>query len=327
MKFFAIVALAMFATTNAQSAVTAASVTRTTLVQGATPGDVVLTFTATTAVAPAGTVTLTPSADIFTNAPTGCTSVSTSGTTSGTQAVTSVAVAGTPKVLTITLVSGTASNKYDAADVVVLTCTGNLAVNPAAATALTFNVKTNTDLTEVAATGYTTTAGFAAFTATRASLVTAADPGNLIVTITPKVLIAATSGTITLIPSTNIFDADSASATTCTVVITGGSGAEPTMTAAVSLTASAQQVVLTMGSAGTDTIAVDEVATITCTGNMAVVNGAAASAVTFGVKTSGDTTGLTAQTGYTIAAASAASSTASVGMLTMLALAGVAMRQ
>merc|ERR1711935_656786 len=112
--------------------------------------------------------------------------------------------------------------------------------------------------------------------------------------------IAATSGTITLIPSTNIFDADSASATTCTVVITGGSGAEPTMTAAVSLTASAQQVVLT---------------------------GAAASAVTFGVKTSGDTTGLTAQTGYTIAAASAASSTASVGMLTMLALAGVAMRQ
>merc|ERR1712086_826871 len=217
MKFFAIVALAMFATTNAQSAVTAASVTRTTLVQGATPDDVVLTFTATTAVAPAGTVTLTPSADIFTNAPTGCTSVSTSGTTSGTQAVTSVAVAGTPKVLTITLVSGTASNKYDAADVVVLTCTGNLAVNPAAATALTFNVKTNTDLTEVAATGYTTTAGFA--------LVTAADPGNLIVTITPKVLIAATSGTITLIPSTNIFDADSASATTCTVVITGGSGA------------------------------------------------------------------------------------------------------
>merc|ERR1711935_410021 len=258
MKFFAIVALAMFATTNAQSAVTAASVTRTTLVQGATPGDVVLTFTATTAVAPAGTVTLTPSADIFTNAPTGCTSVSTSGTTSGTQAVTSVAVAGTPKVLTITLVSGTASNKYDAADVVVLTCTGNLAVNPAAATALTFNVKTNTDLTEVAATGYTTTAGFAAFTATRASLVTAADPGNLIVTITPKVLIAATSfttsGTIALTPSTNIFDADSASATTCTVVITGGSGAEPTMTATVSLTASAQKVILTMGSAGTDTI-------------------------------------------------------------------------
>merc|ERR1711935_304546 len=304
MKFFAIVALAMFATTNAQSAVTAASVTRTTLVQGATPGDVVLTFTATTAVAPAGTVTLTPSADIFTNAPTGCTSVSTSGTTSGTQAVTSVAVAGTPKVLTITLVSGTASNKYDAADVVVLTWTGNLAVNPAAATALTFNVKTNTDLTEAAATGYTTTAGFAAFTATRASLVTGADPGNLIVTITPKVLIPATSfttsGTIALPPSPNIFDADSASATTCTVVITGGSGAEPTMTAAVSLTASAQQVVLTMGSAGTDTIAVDEVATITCTGNMAVVNGAAASA---------------------------ASSTASVGMLTMLALAGVAMRQ
>merc|ERR1711935_881698 len=216
----------------------------------------------------------------------------------------SVAVAGTPKVLTITLVSGTASNKYDAADVVVLTCTGNLAVNPAAATALTFNVKTNTDLTEVAATGYTTTAGFAAFTATRASLVTA----------TPKVLIAATSGTITLTPSTNIFDADSASATTCTVVITGGSGAEPTMTATVSLTASAQKVILTMGSAGTDTIAVDEVATITCTGNMAVVNGAAASAVT---------SGLTAQTGYTIAAASAASSTASVGMLTMLALAGM----
>jgi len=218
-----------------------------------------------------------------------------------------------------------------ASTLITITCTDNLAANAAAATAITFSVETETDTTALAAqTGYATTTSFTAFTATRASLVTAADPGNLVVTITPKVLIAASTGslagTITLTPSVNIFDVDG-SGTACTVAITGGSGTEPTVTAAVSLTASAQKVILSLGSAATDTIEVDEVATITCTGNMAAVNGAAASAVTFGVATSADTTGLAVQAGYTIAAASAASSTASVSMLTMLALAGVAMRQ
>merc|ERR1719440_646552 len=77
MKFFALVALAVFATANAQTAVTAVTPSRSTGndVAGAAGGNLVVTFTATTQIpSNTGTISVATAGPFFTaNADTPCT--------------------------------------------------------------------------------------------------------------------------------------------------------------------------------------------------------------------------------------------------------------
>jgi len=295
----------------------------TNLMTGKAGGDLTFVFTPTTALPASGTITLTPSAELFTaDAASACTATVAGASTAPTFASATVSGTGGTQIITFTL-NGAGTDIVAAGAAATVVCTTNLAVNTAAG-AITFGLVTSTDLEAATAqTGYTIVAVTAQWTsAARTSVVSGAAGGDLTVIFAPTTALPA-SGTITLTPSSSLFTADGA--TTCTA--STAAATNPTFASAtVSGTASTQLITFTLNAAGTDIVAADAACTIVCTNNLAV-NGAAG-AVTFSIATSTDATALTAQTGYTITAAtSAASSTASVSMLTMLTLAAVAMRQ
>merc|ERR1719353_65732 len=330
LKFFALVALTVLATANATS-VTGASVFRGNLMTGVA-GDLVIKFTPTTALAVGNTITLTVSSftgeAIFSasDASTSCTAALATGTAPGFTTL----VSGTETILTLTL-----TGQGIAAGVeTTITCAAanNLAVNGAVNNVVQFQIQTTTDSTDTdLATGYTITNKMVGWTsASRTSLVTGEDGGSLTFKFTPLTTLAHSGpDTITLTPDQGLFSAMDAS-THCTATLNGGATA-PKFTSMV--TDSHYQAsgttedpylgkTLTLTLFGQD-IAAGTEATVVCTTNLAK-NSATEGDVKFSISTSKDIGELAAQTGYTLAAAS---STSSVSMLTMLALAGVAMRQ
>merc|ERR1719421_2398971 len=139
----------------------------TSLVTGLAGGDLVVKFTPTTEVAAGGTLTITPSANIFTaDAATKCTATSDGTAVAVTDADTKTVGA----VLTVKMTA-----KLPAAKAVVITCTDNLKVNGAAGDKITFNFKTSADAALISgATGYTITAAPAATKAPTAAATVAA---------------------------------------------------------------------------------------------------------------------------------------------------------
>ena len=128
--------------------VTWTSATRTSTVTGVDGGDLVVSFTPSTAVPQNGTVTITPSANLFTaDAATTCTATSDGNNV----AVTSAATVGAILTVTMGAELGTSA--------AVITCTDNLAVNGAQGDEITFAIETSTDTTPLTGqTGYTVTA-------------------------------------------------------------------------------------------------------------------------------------------------------------------------
>merc|ERR1719331_327934 len=139
MKFFALVALAVFATANASTAVTDVTPSRSTGndVAGAAGGNLVVTFTATTQIPNTGTITVATAGPFFTaNADTPCTATVTQadGTTAVTPAPTFAAGAGgtassgditghggATETLTLTMGGGT-NDVVAAGHIITITC-------------------------------------------------------------------------------------------------------------------------------------------------------------------------------------------------------------
>jgi len=270
----------------------------TSTVKSEASGDLVFAFTPRETVAATKFVTLTASEAIFAATATCTCTIKTSVTASSAGTV----VAITSGDATSTTALKITSNGDMLKDVVnVITCTANLANNGATAQAVTFTLESNVgqDATPWGIPGYTLAAAKSVTwgSVTRAtSVVSALAGGDLVVTFTPNTAVAS-AGIVTITPSSNIFTADAA--TTCTAT-SGGKAATVTSSATVGAVLK-----VTMGAALTPGYA----AVITCTTNLA--NNGAAGAITFAIETSTDTVGLTAQTGYTITAASASNYTGS----------------
>merc|ERR1719331_2146036 len=290
----------------------------TNLMTGMAGGDLVMVIAPVTDLPAGGTITVTPSAALFSADGASACTASNSATTNPTFASATVSGTGGTQIITFTLGAG-ATDVIATTIATTITCTDNLAVNTAAG-AITFGLVTSTDLEAATAqTGYTIVARTCPLwgSAARATLTTGVAGGDLTVTFTTTAALPA-GETITLTPSVKLFTADDAS-TTCSVAV--ATGTTPTATTAVTSTGT----VLTLTTVGQQIVAGVQT-TLVCSTNLDV--NTAAGAVTFSIATQQDTTTLAGQTGYTITAAtSAASSTASVSMLTMLALAAVAMRQ
>merc|ERR1711934_1107641 len=290
----------------------------TNLMTGMAGGNLVMVIAPVTALPAGGTITVTPSAELFSADGASACTASNSATTNPTFASATVSGTGGTQIITFTLGAG-ATDVIATTIATTITCTDNLAVNTAAG-AITFGLVTSTDLEAATAqTGYTIVARTCPLwgSAARATLTTGVAGGDLTVIFTTTAALPA-GETITLTPSVKLFTADDAS-TTCSVAV--ATGTAPTTTTAVTSTGT----VLTLTTVGQQ-IGAGVQTTLVCSTNLDV--NTAAGAVTFSIATQQDTTTLAGQTGYTITAAtSAASSTASVSMLTMLALAAVAMRQ
>jgi len=305
----------------------------TNLMTGMAGGDLVMVIAPVTDLPAGGTITVTPSAALFSADGASACTASNSATTNPTFASATVSGTGGTQIITFTLGAG-ATDVIATTIATTITCTDNLAVNTAAG-AITFGLVTSTDLEAATAqTGYTIVARTCPLwtSAARATTTTGVAGGDLTVIFTTTASLA-NSQTITLTPSADIFSADGDTSCTASTAATTNPAFVSTLTGTaankgvVSDTSTAQKITFTLAATTTDIVAANTAVTIVCTDNLAV-NGAAASAVTFSIATQTDTTTLAGQTGYTITAAtSAASSTASVSMLTMLALAAVAMRQ
>merc|ERR1719331_2344289 len=294
MKFFALVALALVATSDASTVAAVTATRSTSLVAGAAGGNLVLSVTASNAgnIAASGTITAVVDGNIFSaDGDTACTATAedasgTAVTTAPTFVSTLTGTAANKGVVTnqgtgtetITFTMGAVNTDILADDhKIIITCTGNLATNAATATTYTFSVTTSGDTT--AATGaYTlqTTPvwGSAARGTAATALMVGQAGGDLVLKFTPTTQIAA-GGTATFTASEAIFTAGGNSAATSTSVL----------------------VVTFVGQA----LATNVEATITCTANLAD-NGATAQAVTFGLVTSADLNALATQTGYTLTA-------------------------
>merc|ERR1719460_30486 len=314
MKFFALVALALVATSDASTVAAVTATRSTSLVAGAAGGNLVLSVTASNAgaIAASGTITAVVDGNIFSaDGDTACTATAedasgTAVTTAPTFVSTLTGTAANKGVVTnqgtgtetITFTMGAVNTDILADDhKIIITCTGNLATNAATATTYTFSVTTSGDTT--AATGaYTlkTTPvwGSAARGTAATALMVGQAGGDLVLKFTPTTQIAA-GGTATFTASEAIFTAGgNSAATTCTTAVATGTAPTSTTTSATSMSV---LVVTFVGQA----LATNVEATITCTANLAD-NGATAQAVTFGLVTSADLNALATQTGYTLTA-------------------------
>merc|ERR1719506_485370 len=327
MKFFALVALALVATSDASTVAAVTATRSTSLVAGAAGGNLVLSVTASNAgaIAASGTITAVVDGNIFSaDGDTACTATAedasgTAVTTAPTFVSTLTGTAANKGVVTnqgtgtetITFTMGAVNTDILADDhKIIITCTGNLATNAATATTYTFSVTTSGDTT--AATGaYTiqTTPvwGSAARGTAATALMVGQAGGDLVLKFTPTTQIAA-GGTATFTASEAIFTAGgNSAATTCTTAVATGTAPTSTTTSA---TSTSVLVVTFVGQA----LATNGEATITCTANLAD-NGATAQAVTFGLVTSADLT-FTFTPTTAIAATGTATITASEALYT-----------
>merc|ERR1711966_161307 len=338
------------------------SAARTSVVAGtasANAGDLKVKFTPKNALAPGGTIKLEAyqagglTALVFgSDAQKACTVKVGSGSDLASSTPSEIAVA--TNVLSIKL-GADATDKLDAGVEATIVCAkAGLEAIPALASTsannvYTFAIETTSDLVKnTGLTGYTVTGSSVTWgSATRSSLVGGVN-GTLTFKFTPTVALAA-SDTITLTSSSAIFAyPDTAVACTVTAVADLASGtAKPTFVAATTKSDTTLKLILTLGTtAATDVVAATKEATVLCNSNLAAAPGH--THVYFDIKTSKDVEPLTNQTGYTrdpaptptpTAAATpaattanttstvAAASTTSVNMITIVALAAVALRQ
>jgi len=132
------------------------------------------------------------------------------------------------------------------------------------------------------------------------------DPVQLVFKFNPNTEIAAT-GTVTLTADQFVYATVGSSVVTCTATTTHATtGDDAVVTVGTSVVSSSPHVTngrtLVVTMSGSQQFTLGQEAEITCTGDLAV-NGDSGTVVKFDVETSGDTTALTAQTGYTTAAA------------------------
>merc|ERR1719201_1143263 len=188
-----------------------------------------------------------------------------------------------------------------ASKVVQITCpNAQLAANPAAGD-IQFQVKTSADST------YTTLATGYAVVAAASPTWTSALPNTLCATSTPTSLVlkfkpntkGANAGTVKLTADKEIFAADAA--TTCTAKEISTATGVATAVAVNSAAVTGTKKILTVTSAAKLAVLGHEVE-VTCTSNLAPIT-AKDDVVKFSLETSGDTTGITTQTGYTAIAA------------------------
>jgi len=221
--------------------------------------------------------------------PQGCTTTS----DGVAQAVASSGTSGNDLHLTM---SGTLA----AGRVATVTCPGAMSPHTAGSPAeVQFSALSSADNVPV---GYSAGSGYTVLAGTQATWIaarrgtgyqTGAGGGSLTVRFKPSTQISGSAATITITPSQTLWSADGATA--CTVK--SGGVAKP-ITSAVAAGA-ALTVTLRAGAV----LYADLAAEVACSDNLAVNGGLGA--VTFTFATSGDTTPLTAQTGYTIVALSA----------------------
>merc|ERR1711959_756283 len=287
------------------SIVAAASVTWTSATVGAAyvglaPGAITFSFKPNKAIAATNVVTITANKEIFTaDGATTCTATTILGATTGlagSAAVTSGTVSGTKKILKV-IMNAALTTGYAA----TITCTDNLAVNPAAG-AVTFSIETTTDTTALTAqTGYTTvaavTSALAGVPRGTSTVKSEAAPGDLVFAFTPRETVAATK-ILTLTASEAIFAATATCTCTAKTSVTASSAGT---TVALTSGAATSTTVLKVTSNGN--MLKDVVNVITCTANMAA-NGATAQAVTFTLKSDvGQDATVWGIPGYTLAAA------------------------
>merc|ERR1711959_469528 len=189
-----------------------------------------------------------------------------------------------------------------AGTVIAVTCTDQMADNPAAG-AVGFQVKTSRgDTTDTPKeTGYTTVAAASAIwgSVKPNSLCATVTPANVVLKFTPNTAVAA-DGTVKLTADKVIF---TGTAPTCTATQISPATAATVKSTAVD--ADKKVITVTMTTA-LETLGQEVV--LTCAGNLAA-NAAQGDVVKFAFETSGDTTALAAtQTGYTTTAACASSS-------------------
>merc|ERR1711934_814180 len=277
MKFFALVALTVFATANA-STVASVTASRTSEITGTDGGNLVLVITAGAGVVADTTgtiaVAVTGGGLFSDDGDTSCTATvagvtpapNFKSTETGNAANKGVVTNQGTATETITFTMGTATSDTLAANgVITITCTDNLvAKNAATVTTYTFSATTSGDITAATGTYALTETSSTAFTASRGTgatnLMTGMPGGDLTFSSTPP--------------------------TFTTKTVSGASGS--------------QVLTLTLDSANTAIVAATKAATIVCTDNLA--NNPAAGAVTFNFATGTDTSALAAQTGYTIGA-------------------------
>jgi len=335
------------------------SAARTSVVGGTTSanaGDLIVKFTPKNALAKLGTIKLKAfkagvlSALVFgSDANKACTVKVGAGADLASGTATDIAVA--TNVLSIKLgstglVAGTEATIVCAkADLEAIPALDGTAAN----NVYTFSIETTSDLVEnTARTGYTVTGSSVTWgSATRSSLVGGVN-GTLTFKFTPTVALA-NGDTITLTSSSAIF-AYAATPVACAVTAVAdlASGtAKPAFVAATTKSDANKKILtLTLAATATDVVAATKQATVLCSSNLAAAAGH--THVYFDIKTSKDVEALTNQTGYTRAAAPtptptaaatpaattanststvAAASTTSVNMITIVALAAVALRQ
>jgi hypothetical protein len=263
----------------------------------------VLTFTPNTEIATTGTVKLTADKAIFAaDAAATCTATTTKPATGASAAVEvdTAVVTGTKKILTVTM-KGT--QQFTLGYSAVITCTSNLAVNPAAG-AVVFGIETSGDTLALATsqTGYTTAPavawGGAIRTLSNLKDATNTVAGELVFWFTPSLEIAA-GGTITLESDTEL--ATAIANTVCTVKGNDGATTIPTSDTAAQIKWTSKKILLV--TTKTTAIVANKVASISCANAQLDANGAAAADVKFKVKTSADTADTALTTGYSVVAA------------------------
>jgi len=265
---------------------------KTSLVTGQSPEEVYVTFTPATALAADDTITITADKAVF--KADGDSKADTTMDQGGAKVVKASAVSGTKTKCIIT--SNGAVAKAAAVTVTIKTTTVNLAAGD-----VKFSIETSKDTASgsklSAQTGYTNVAAKSVTwggAAPQDTLAAAVTPTKILVTFTPNTAIAA-DGVTTITASTAIFKDAGDTKADFTVTNTGAKtafvrkSAATTSTTVATVTSNAattpgKPIVLTMGGAR---IAVNP----------------AAGAVTFKIKTAGDTVELTGQTGYTTVAA------------------------
>jgi len=283
-------------------------ITSNKVIKAETATKIRMYITPQAAVAATKIITITASEAIWAAAAsTTCALVSTGNT--------AVSAAVTCTASTTSVLKATIQTNYglDADTMYTLEATSNIAANKASAAIVTFKIDADSaDNVESATTyGYTvfnaaTTAFFSSGVVTPLSATST--PTSLTVTFVPQTAAVGGTDKVTITASTAIFTASQTSGVTvaCATNVLGYAKAV-TCTAITDTTGKILTVTLS-GSSG-DNFLANAKSTVTLT-NKLVANAASGTATTFAFETSTDTTGVTAQTGYTTTAAPAASATA-----------------
>jgi len=263
-------------------------------------GDLVFWFKPMTAVPAGGTITLTSDTDVADAiANTACTVKANDGATTIPVSDNAAEIKWTStKILLVT----TKDTAIVANKTVEVTCpNAQLATNGGTAADVKFQVETSVDtLKSTEATGYSIVAAASATwtSALPSTRCATSTPTSLVFKFKPNTKVAS-GGTLKLTADKQIFTADAA--TTCTAKEISTQTGVATAVTVTSSAVTGNKTILTV-TMGADLDTLGHEVEVTCTDNLAPIT-ASGDVVKFGFETSGDTTALTAQTGYTAIAA------------------------